>query len=80
MHIPRMQSIPAVGLVSIHIQLLVAGHTPDVCGDAVLWKPSSLTPLISVAAQQIFQEVTAGTDATSFASPSGTGGRVSAAP
>jgi aldehyde dehydrogenase (NAD+) len=34
-----------------------------VCGDAVLWKPSSLTPLISVAAQQVFHEVTAGTEA-----------------
>ena len=34
-----------------------------VCGDSVLWKPSSLTPLISVAAQQVFHEVTAGTEA-----------------
>jgi aldehyde dehydrogenase (NAD+) len=34
-----------------------------VCGDAVLWKPSSLTPLISIAAQQVFHEVTAGTEA-----------------
>jgi aldehyde dehydrogenase (NAD+) len=34
-----------------------------VCGDAVLWKPSSLTPLISVAAQRIFHEVTRGTEA-----------------
>jgi len=34
-----------------------------VCGDAVLWKPSSLTPLISVAAQKVFHEVTAGTEA-----------------
>jgi aldehyde dehydrogenase (NAD+) len=34
-----------------------------VCGDPVLWKPSSLTPLISIAAQQVFHEVTAGTEA-----------------
>ena len=34
-----------------------------VCGDAVLWKPSSLTPLISIAAQQVFHEVTRGTEA-----------------
>src|SRR3989442_1839418 len=34
-----------------------------VCGDTIVWKPSSLTPLISIAAQQIFHEVTAGTEA-----------------
>jgi L-aminoadipate-semialdehyde dehydrogenase len=34
-----------------------------VCGDSVLWKPSSLTPLTSVAAQKIFHDVTRGTDA-----------------
>src|SRR5207245_9236349 len=34
-----------------------------VCGDTIVWKPSSLTPLISIAAQQIFNEVTRGTDA-----------------
>ena len=34
-----------------------------VCGDSILWKPSSLTPLISVAVQQIFHEVTSGTEA-----------------
>ena len=34
-----------------------------VCGDAVLWKPSSLTPLVSVACQQIFHDVTNGTEA-----------------
>ncbi|HYS98135.1 MAG TPA: aldehyde dehydrogenase family protein [Candidatus Dormibacteraeota bacterium] len=34
-----------------------------VCGDTIVWKPSSLTPLISVAAQQIFHQVTAGTEA-----------------
>jgi aldehyde dehydrogenase (NAD+) len=34
-----------------------------VCGDSVLWKPSSLTPLVSIACQQIFHGVTAGTEA-----------------
>src|SRR5713101_1037174 len=34
-----------------------------VCGDTIVWKPSSLTPLISIAAQQIFHDVTAGTEA-----------------
>ena len=34
-----------------------------VCGDTVVWKPSSRTPLISIAAQQIFHDVTAGTEA-----------------
>jgi aldehyde dehydrogenase (NAD+) len=34
-----------------------------VCGDTIVWKPSSMTPLISIAAQQVFHEVTAGTDA-----------------
>ena len=34
-----------------------------VCGDSVLWKPSSLTPLTSIAAQKIFHEVTKGSDA-----------------
>ena len=34
-----------------------------VCGDTVVWKPSSLTPLISIAAQRIFHEVTADTEA-----------------
>jgi aldehyde dehydrogenase (NAD+) len=34
-----------------------------VCGDAIAWKPSSLTPLISIAVQQIFHDVTGGTEA-----------------
>lgn len=34
-----------------------------VCGDTIVWKPSSLTPLISVAAQQIYHEITHGTEA-----------------
>lgn len=33
------------------------------CGDSIAWKPSELTPLISVAAQQLFHEVTNGTEA-----------------
>jgi L-aminoadipate-semialdehyde dehydrogenase len=48
-----------------------------VCGDAVLWKPSSLTPLISIAAQQVFHEVTAGTEAEGvFGLAIGSGGTV----
>jgi aldehyde dehydrogenase (NAD+) len=34
-----------------------------VCGDTILWKPSTLTPLVSIACQQIFHEVTNGTEA-----------------
>src|ERR1700730_5056138 len=34
-----------------------------VCGDTIVWKPSSHTPLISIAAQKIIHEVTAGTKA-----------------
>lgn len=33
------------------------------CGDTIVWKPSSLTPLTSISAQQVFHEVTAGTEA-----------------
>lgn len=34
-----------------------------VCGDSILWKPSSLTPLVSIAIQQVFHQVTRGTEA-----------------
>src|SRR2546429_5613986 len=34
-----------------------------VCCDTIVWKPSSLTPLISIAVPQIYHEVTKGTDA-----------------
>jgi aldehyde dehydrogenase (NAD+) len=34
-----------------------------VCGDTIVWKPSEQTPLISLAAQQLFHEVTNGTEA-----------------
>jgi aldehyde dehydrogenase (NAD+) len=33
-----------------------------VCGDTIVWKPSSLTPLISIAVQKIIHDVTAGTE------------------
>jgi aldehyde dehydrogenase (NAD+) len=33
------------------------------CGDSIVWKPSSLTPLTSIAAQKIFHEVTRSTEA-----------------
>src|SRR5229473_745330 len=48
-----------------------------VCGDTIVWKPSSLTPLISIAAQQIYHEVTAGTEAEGvFSLVIGSGGTV----
>jgi aldehyde dehydrogenase (NAD+) len=48
-----------------------------VCGDSVLWKPSSLTPLISIAVQQVFHAVTAGTPAEGlFGLAIGPGGSV----
>jgi aldehyde dehydrogenase (NAD+) len=48
-----------------------------VCGDTIVWKPSSLTPLISIASQQIFHEVTAGTEAEGvFSLVIGSGGTV----
>jgi aldehyde dehydrogenase (NAD+) len=34
-----------------------------VCGDTVAWKPSEQTPLVSIAIQQVFHEVTNGTEA-----------------
>jgi aldehyde dehydrogenase (NAD+) len=34
-----------------------------VCGDSIVWKPSEQTPLVSIAAQQLFHQVTAGTEA-----------------
>ena len=34
-----------------------------VCGDTIVWKPSSHTPLISIAVQKIIHDVTAGTEA-----------------
>jgi aldehyde dehydrogenase (NAD+) len=34
-----------------------------VCGDSIVWKPSEQTPLVSIAAQQLFHEVTNGTEA-----------------
>jgi aldehyde dehydrogenase (NAD+) len=48
-----------------------------VCGDTITWKPSSLTPLISIAAQQVFHDVTAGTEAVGvFSLVIGSGGTV----
>jgi len=57
----------AVGIISaFNFPLAVPGWgwaLALVCGDSVVWKPSSLTPLTSIAAQKIFDEVTHGTDA-----------------
>ena len=48
-----------------------------VCGDSILWKPSSLTPLVSIAAQQVFHDVTSGTEAEGiFGLAIGPGGSV----
>src|SRR5689334_20322991 len=47
-----------VGIISaFNFPLAVAGwgwSLAVVCGDSVIWKPSSLTPLTSIAAQKIF--------------------------
>src|SRR5262245_18832199 len=34
-----------------------------VCGDSIVWKPSEQTPLVSIAIQQLFHEITNGTEA-----------------
>src|SRR5205823_812948 len=48
-----------------------------VCGDTIVWKPSSLTPLISIAAQKVFHDVTNGTEAEGvFSLVIGRGGAV----
>ena len=56
-----------VGIISaFNFPLAVAGwgwSLAVTCGDSVLWKPSSLVPLTSIAAQKIFHEVTNGTEA-----------------
>src|ERR687885_389772 len=35
-----------------------------VCGDTIVWKPSEQTPLVSLAIQQVFHQVTSGTEAS----------------
>ena len=48
-----------------------------VCGDTILWKPSTLTPLVSIACQQIFHEVTNATEAEGvFSLAIGTGATI----
>jgi len=57
----------AVGIISaFNFPLAVPGWGWAIavaCGDSIVWKPSSLTPLISIAAQKIFHEVTRSTEA-----------------
>lgn len=57
----------AVGIISaFNFPLAVPGWGWAIavaCGDSIVWKPSSLTPLISIAAQKIFHEVTKDTEA-----------------
>ncbi len=71
----------AVGIISaFNFPLAVPGWgwaLALVCGDSVVWKPSSLTPLISIAAQKIFDEATRGTEAEGvFSLTIGSGGVV----
>ncbi|TME08493.1 MAG: aldehyde dehydrogenase family protein, partial [Chloroflexi bacterium] len=65
--IEQWHPLGVVGIISaFNFPLAVPGWgwaIALVCGDTIVWKPSSLTPLISIAAQQIFHNVTAGTDA-----------------
>src|SRR5713226_1204071 len=63
----QWQPLGVVGIISaFNFPVAVPGWgwaIALVCGSTIVWKPSSLTPLISIAAQQIFHEVTAGTEA-----------------
>jgi aldehyde dehydrogenase (NAD+) len=65
--VENWQPLGVVGIISaFNFPVAVPGWgwaLALVCGDAVLWKPSSLTPLVSIACQQIFHDVTNGTDA-----------------
>jgi L-aminoadipate-semialdehyde dehydrogenase len=65
--IEQWHPIGVVGIISaFNFPVAVPGWgwaVALVCGDTIVWKPSSLTPLISIAAQKIFHEVTADTDA-----------------
>src|SRR5437588_4195764 len=65
--IEQWHPLGVVGIISaFNFPLAVPGWgwaIALVCGDTIVWKPSSLTPLISIAAQQIFHSVTPGPDA-----------------
>jgi aldehyde dehydrogenase (NAD+) len=65
--IERWHPLGVVGIISaFNFPVAVPGWgwaLSLVCGDTVVWKPSSLTPLISIAVQQIVDEVTAGSEA-----------------
>ena len=65
--IEQWHPLGVVGIISaFNFPLAVPGWgwaLALVCGDTIVWKPSSLTPLISIAAQKIFHEVTASTEA-----------------
>ncbi|HET9072939.1 MAG TPA: aldehyde dehydrogenase family protein, partial [Solirubrobacteraceae bacterium] len=60
--IERWHPLGVVGIISaFNFPVAVPGWgwaLSLVCGDTVVWKPSSLTPLISIAVQKIFDEVT----------------------
>ena len=79
--VEQWHPLGAVGIISaFNFPLAVPGWgwaLALVCGDTIVWKPSSLTPLISIAAQQIYHEVTAGTEAEGvFSLVIGSGGTV----
>jgi aldehyde dehydrogenase (NAD+) len=63
----QWHSLGIVGIISaFNFPVAVPGwgwSIALVCGDSILWKPSEQTPLISIAAQQLFHEVTSGTEA-----------------
>ena len=65
--IERWHPLGVVGIISaFNFPVAVPGWgwaLSLVCGDTVVWKPSSLTPLISIAVQQIVDEVTGGSEA-----------------
>ncbi len=57
----------AIGIISaFNFPVAVPGWGWSIalaCGDTIVWKPSELTPLVSIAVQQIFHTVTSGTEA-----------------
>src|SRR5947209_13848917 len=65
--VEQWHPLGAVGIISaFNFPVAVPGWgwaLALVCGDTIVWQPSILTPLISIAAQQISHEVTAGTEA-----------------
>src|SRR5438105_152893 len=65
--IEQWHPLGVVGIISaFNFPLAVPGWgwaIALVCGDTLVWKPSEQTPLVSIAAQQLFHAVTNGTEA-----------------